>query len=473
MKKLFVISGIVLVVAFVVLTILPVKKTESPKISEPQQALEKGPQKTPEEIIKKKKKKTPAPVFEHRAVSLKILQQKARECMAKGKCPENILKLCGLTKVNGFVIDEKNRDIILFGKVDSTSPALYLEDFVIALRNAWWKYAPLKGYTYYYSAPGCSIDPNPKTIQKLQQVGGKILSTSGEVESSLKQWHAICSQPQKVRVLGIPFDSRFAKVMVDADYYMKELVDGSVSSEIPGFISLTDMTLAKVKKDVVQRRPISVPFLCMNRFWFFPGKNQYLEDKGVVFIKQCQVKLLTEEEFLTKRGEIAGKGRPNPLAQKFAEDFTAQYEEIAKRKPIYTELKNLFRFVALAKIMKYKDIPAEAQLDFNYFLSHCPLSRTPVSRTLPGLSHVKGFQHRQDFPGGYQIAQLWLPSCGGVAIDIRISKENFVKDETKALLELKKAILKTRPSPDALYWDFQAATKWIVKLKNMDKHLVS
>ena len=125
-----------------------------------------------------------------------------------------------------FSIDQINtgnwKRFTVFGKVDTTSPDLYLEDFVIALRNAWWKYASLKGYTYYYSAPGCSIDPNPKTIQKLQQVGGKILSTSGEVESSLKQWHAICSQPQKVRVLGIPFDSRFAKVMVDADYYMKE-----------------------------------------------------------------------------------------------------------------------------------------------------------------------------------------------------------------------------------------------------------
>lgn len=460
MKKLFVILGIALLIAFVVLTLFPVKKTESHKISESKQALEKEPQKMVEKIIKKNKK-TPALVFKYRAVSLKILQQKAKECMGKRKCPENILKLCGLTSIDGFVIDKKNKDIILFGKVDSTSPVLYLEDFVIALRNVWLKYAPLKGHTYYYSAPSCSIDPNPKTIQQLQQIEGNILSNSKEAKSSLEQWHAVCSQPQKVRVLGIPFDSRFAKVMVDADYYMKRLVDGSVSLEIPGFISLTDMTLAKIKEDIIQGRSISVPLVCMNRFWFFPGKNQYLEDKGVVFIKQCQVKLLTEQEFLTKRGEITGMGRPNPLAKKFADNFTVKYEEIARRKPIYRELENLFRFVALAKIMKYKDIPAEAELDLNYFLNHFPLSKTPVSHTLPGISHVKRFQHQQDIPGGYRIVQLWLPTCGGVDIDIRMSKKNFIKDTIKALIKLKKAILKARPFLYALYWDFQAAIKWI------------
>ena len=73
-----------------------------------------------------------------------------------------------------------------------------------------------------------------------------------------------------------------------------------------------------------------------------------------------------------------------------------------------------------------------------------------------GLSHVKGFEHRRDFPGGYQIAQLSLPSCGGVSIDIRISKANFVRDKTGRLFELRQAVLKARPSSDALYWDFPA-----------------
>jgi hypothetical protein len=275
----------------------------------------------------------------YRALSLNILQKMAQECIVKRKCPENILNLCGLTRVDGFVIDKKNRDIILFGKVFCPLPPLYLEDFVIALRNAWWKYAHLRGNTYYYSAPGCSIDPDPKVIRKLQQAGRKILSTSEGVKGGLKQWNNICSRPQMVRVLGIPFDTHFAKVMVKADYYMKRFVDGSISTGIPGLTSLTDMTLAEARKDIVKGRNISIPLICMNRLWFYPGKNEYLKDKGVVLIKICQVKLLTEEEFLTKTGKISGRGHPNPLAQKFTDDFSAKYKEVAQQIPIYKELR--------------------------------------------------------------------------------------------------------------------------------------
>ena len=399
-----------------------------------------------------------------RAVSLKVLQEKAKEeCMAKAECPKNILELCGLKKIFGFVIDEKNRDLILVGKVDTTSsPPLYLEDFLVALRNAWWKYAPLRGNTYYYSAPGCSIDPNPKTLQRLQEVGDRILSGAGEMENTLQKWDTICGEPQTVRVLGIPFDTHFAKITVDADYYMKRLVNGSVSLAIDGFESLTDMTLNKAKEDVIQNRPISMPLSCLNRFWFFPGENRYVEDKGVVLIKKCQVKLLTEEEFLTKRGQVAGTGQANPFAQRFSENFTTKYSEIAEKRQIYAELEGLFRFVALAKVMKFQAAPLEADVNLGYLLNRYPIRRTYVNRTLPGLSHVKGFEHRHDFPGGYQIAQLSLPSCGGVSIDIRISKANFIRDKTGRLHELRQAVLKARPSSDVLYWDVPAM--WIERL---------
>jgi len=398
-----------------------------------------------------------------RAVSLKVLQEKAKEeCMAKAECPKNILELCGLKKICGFVIDVKKRDLILVGRVDDSSPPLYLEDFVVALRNAWWKYAPLRGNTYYYSAPGCSIDPNPETLQRLQKVGSRILSGAEEIENTLQKWATICGEPQTVRVLGTPFDTHFAKITVDADYYMKRLVNGSVSLGIGGFESLTDMTLNKAKEDVIQGRPVSMSLSCLNRFWFFPGENRYVEDKGVVLIKKCQVKLLTEEEFITKRGQVAGTGQANPFAQRFSENFTIKYSEIAEKRQIYAELEGLFRFVALAKVMKFQAAPLEAGVNLDYLLNRYHIRRTYVNRTLPGLSHVKEFEHRRDFPGGYQIAQLRLPSCGGVAIDVRISEKNFVRDKMGWLRELRQTVLELRPSSDALYWDFP--TMWIERL---------
>ena len=391
--------------------------------------------------------------FRARAVSLKVLQERAKDCMTKGECPKNILQLCGLTKVTGFVVDGKNRDLIIVGEADTTSPPLFLEDFVVSLRNTWFKYAQLRGNTYYYSAPGCSIDPKQETLQKLQKLGGKIFSASGETGKIYQKWQAICGEPQDVVVLGIPFNTRFAKITVEADYYMKRLVNGSVSLAIKGFESLTDMTLNIAKEAIIHNRPISAPVMSLSRFWFFPGENRYVEDEGVVCIGKCQVKLLTEEEFLTKTGELAGTGKANILARKFSENFTGKYNHISQKKPIYTELEALFRFVALTKIMKFKGSLSEAELGINYLLNQYPIKSIHLASTLPGLSHVKRFEHRKDYAGGYQITKLQFPSCGGVAIDIRVRKKNFSKDKTGKLRKLRQAVLKSRPSRNALYWD--------------------
>jgi len=376
--------------------------------------------------------------------------------MATGECPKEVLQLCGLTKVSCFIVDQQNMDLVFVGNVASDAPALFLEDFVISLRNAWWKYAPLRGNTYYYSAPGCSIDPKQETFHKLQKIGLEIISASGEMETIYQEWQSICSEPQNVVVLGVPFNTRFARVTVEADYYMKRLVNGSVSLGIEGLESLTDLTLNAAKEDVLHNRSVSMPVSTVNRFWFFPGENRYVEDEGVVCVNTCEVKLLTEEEFLTRKGELAGTGRPNLLAQEFSQNFTIKYREIAQRRPIYAELESLFRFVALAQIMKFKDSIADSGLKIDYLLNLFPIKSISLVRTLPGLSHMKGFEHRREIPGGYQIAKLQFPSCGGVSIDIRVSKKDFSSDRTGKLRKFRQAVLRARPSQNALHWDVPA-----------------
>lgn len=381
---------------------------------------------------------------EGRAVSLKVLQQKVKNCIAHQDCSENIIEFCGLKEINGFVMDKKNGDIILVGKVDSISPSLYLEDFVISLRNTQGKYSP-------HLSPGCSIDPTPETLEELQKIREKDANYSTvKAEKFLKQWRTICVQPEQVRITGIPFDTRFAKVMVKADYYMKRVVDNSTLLEIEGFEDLSDMTLNKVKKDCVQDKSISLS-PSLNRFWFFPGKVLYIKNNGIIVIKQCQIRLLTEEEFLAKTGDVTGTGHPDPLAKKFAENFTKKYEEIAEKKPIYVELRSLFRFVALARAMNYKNAFSETGINLHYLLDEYPVEETYVDRTLSGISCVKNCEIGR---GSNNTVKLWLPSCGGVSMDIKITKNNFVPDETGKILEIKKAIIRGRPAPNALYWDF-------------------
>jgi hypothetical protein len=468
-----------------------------------------------------------------RALSLNVLQKQLAECIDGGRCSDDILHLAGITKIIGYTIDSKNRDIIIVGRVDDSLPPLYTEDFVVALRNSWHKYAKVMNNTSIFEYPGCSIDMRPAVARQLMdfsnslnewhqkvssQLNGAGMQSSAhlaelerqkkglqEYEAGLEkykaqlhkldkdqqspkgqnrlaglsaeykqyyaeyqnayrnyerafrryeeaitnnnslvrgyqdgdqnaqgQWCKICQQPQDVRVLGLPFDSRFGRIMVDADYHMKRLVNGSDDLHIDGFKSLTKLR---------ENERSASNQVDMNRFWFLPGDNSYVEDKGIVLIKNSDVRLETEEEFLSNTNKIQGRGHPDPLAKEFAETFTEKYAQIAQRNPIYKELEGLFRFVSLAQLLKYKNAPTKAGLNIDYLLNGFPEKKTHVDRTLGGLSYVG--------KGGY--TQM---TCGGVSIDIGISAKNISWDSTEQLLEMKQTILATRPSIDTLFWEY-------------------
>lgn len=392
-----------------------------------------------------------------RALSLNVLQQRLEPYHASGDYPSELAQLAGITRVNGYVVDEARKDLVLIGKPDPSLPPLYLEDLVIALNNARRLYAERRGNTIYYSYPGCSIDPDPQVIFKLQRLANQILGGRDEadLQRGIQQWQDICRSPQQVRVMGVPFHTRFAKVMVTADYDMKRLADGADSLAVPGFTSLMDMTLERAKSDLQGGRPISVPLAAMDRFWFYPGKNQYVEDAGIIAIQNCPVTLLTEAEFLTRGGQISGSGRAHIFAHQFAQSFTEHYQELAQQRPILAELEGLFRLVALAKIIVFKSPHLEVDFNPDAFCEKYRSMLTPVDQSLSGRHNVKGFSLRQDFPDGYQIAQLWLPSCGGVSIEINVVQQNFISDQSGKLLQHKQNVIDTRPvNKDELYWEF-------------------
>jgi uncharacterized protein DUF1598 len=390
-----------------------------------------------------------------RALSLKVLQQQL-QAEAKGrKFSKNVLEFGGIKRLMGYVVDRDHQDLIVYGQSEPASaPALHLEDLVIALRNAWLRYAPLERNTYQYSYPGCSIDPDPATIARLDQIGQQLQQANPAESMSrvIESWHRTCKEWQRVVVLGVPFNSRFAQVMVKADYDMKLLVDGSDAVPVPGLESLTGMKLAEVRKVVLNNQPIKVSLVGMNRFWFYPGANRYQEQDGVVWIQECPIRLLTEPTTVSTSGNYVPTGGKDPLAMKFADDLTLLYEKVAAERPIYAELEGLFRIVALAKLLHSQSAPERAGVDLSYLLNDFSVEETRVDTRLPGRSAVQEFKHEQKLPDGVLTTQFWLPSCGGVGINIDARSEQ-IKRTMPELAELQPAILRARPSPDALLWD--------------------
>ena len=387
-----------------------------------------------------------------RAVSMRNLQRQLKECSARQKCPDIIAKLANLTRISGFIIDQNNQDLLLFGEVENKAPALYTEDFIVALRNVLLQYAHSRHRTQYYESPGCSIDPDPEVFRELNRISQEILSASSneKIEKGIAQWLSECKQPQQLRVFGVPLDSRFAKIMIEADYNMKRLVDGSIPLNMGNFVSLADMRIAQVKQSFFENKkpPVISP---LNRFWFYPGDRGLTYDDEIFIINKCGVKLLTEITYFSHKNKLMGKNQTDDLAQQFANNFTKFYREIAQQQPIYWDLENLFRFVMLANVMKRQEVLQLVNLD--YLVEEFEIPAIKVSTTLPGIGNVKSVNYERGDKDRLYSLKLWLPTCGGVSIAFDIRDNDFVKDETGKLSKIRDSITQSRPSFNALFWD--------------------
>jgi hypothetical protein len=409
-----------------------------------------------------------------RAVSLRALQSALVEGPSK-----QAEALCGMTRVTGFVVDRKGRDIVLVGVADPSFPPLQLQDFVVALRSSWLRYATIKGRVRYYTSPGCSIDPDPGVICRLQELGVKIATNMGpdEARRHVEEWRCIGASPQKVRVMGVPFDSHFARVMVDADYKMKRYVNGTAPRSVPGLLSLSEIIMSVAREDLAAGRRVSVPAHSVSRFWFCPGETSYYESDSAYVLDTCRIVLLTEEEFLSESNILRGCGRPNPLARQFADSFTANLPALVKNDPIFAQLDGLFRFVAIARIMADNNVVSGSGLGLSYLLDRYKLPKTYLARQLPGVVHVAEASVDREVEIGTMTYNLTLPSCGGVSMDVkpkRVLRPRVVVKQgsgSKGAAQpgvvsadasvrkpalLRKIVLSARKSPASLSWDFPA-----------------
>lgn len=422
-----------------------------------------------------------------RAVSLNALVA----AIKSGSQTDQAKTLCGITRLRGYLPDADSKDIVLLGIVDPDLPPLHLEDLVVAMRNVWGGYNRVSGHIQYYADPGCSIDPNPAVIAQLRdfQATHPTPTTLEALNARTEDWKKIGSQPQKVRVLGVPFDCRFAKVMVDADYYMKRIVNGSVDLGIDGLHSLSDLDIEATRQQMRAGKSSTGEGGSLSRFWFSPGDSTYEVRGGATLLQTCEVKLLTEKEYLNELGVIADMGRPDPAADLFARGFSEKYDQIAAQRPIYKELKALFGFVAIARLMKDDHMQRTAGSSIAYLLQSYKVPNVPVSRAVNGLTQVRPIDETVDTPRGTARLNVLQSSCGGVSMSVRPRRIKTVKPYVPAAAvpiaaapataasksaptvfashtttkpakpkasqakSIKRAVLGSRKSPTAMSWD--------------------
>jgi hypothetical protein len=389
-----------------------------------------------------------------RSISLHKLAQALAECQPRGDCSAELMDLGGMTTVRGFVIDAEAHDVILSGLVEPGAPNLAIEDFVVALRSAKHLYGHSEGNTFYYSNPGVSIDPDPRSISRLGEIARQIRPIRNEADvarndATWDAWCDACRVNQKVSVFGIPFNSHFAHVMFDADYRMKGLADGT--EEISGVDNIKKLTLDEWSRDVAAGSISPSVRSSLTRFWFYPGDHTYDKADGAVTIVSTAVKLLDEDQHVSRQGELTASNKVNAMSRKFACDFSRHYPAIARegRFRVYTELADLFRWLALARLMVAETAFEHAGYEPDWWLTGFRVPAAAVPSAVVGVASLI----KENVRSGNAIGYLRAPSCGGV--DASFDDRNLhVANGMPGLSPLlwKSSVLASRPGPDAVAW---------------------
>jgi hypothetical protein len=293
-----------------------------------------------------------------RKVSLRHLEAAIAECRkANKKLPDDVCFLGGLQQIRYVLVYPEQKDIVLVGpgdgwKVDDRGnvvgvangrPIMLLDDLVVALRSA---------QQSQQSDITCSIDPTSEGLQKLRdyvstlRTIGDPKTTSANIEQTLGM--------QQITFSGVPTTSHFARVLVTADYRMKRLAMGfeKPPAHIRGLPSFLQMMSAGPRG-----MSASLP-----RWWLEPKYDALLRDAAGLSweLQGGSVKALTEEDFLTANGSKEHTGKASPVAQKWADNMTAKYDDLSVAMPIFGDLRNCMELAIVGTLIVKENLPAKS-----------------------------------------------------------------------------------------------------------------
>jgi len=304
-----------------------------------------------------------------RMVSLSRLQEAIAACQKAGTpLPDEIRYLAGLQRVKYVFVVPELHDIVLAGPAEgwtinnvgdvvgrsSGQPVLQLDDLLVALRSA---DAARRG------GISCSINPRPEGVAAFQEfnkgirAGDDLNATMKEIERRLG--------PQQITVTGVPESSRFAHVLVAADYQMKRLGMNFDASPVKGLKSYLEMTAAGAR-----------PKNMMPRWWMAANYEPLAKDQeGLAWELRGQgVKCMAEEDFITSTGQAQGTGKANPVAQKWADTMTSKFNELSDQLAIFRELRNCMDLSVVASLIEKENMADKAD---------CRLTLLMDARQLP------------------------------------------------------------------------------------------
>lgn len=289
-----------------------------------------------------------------RMISLSRLQDAIAACQTAGTpLPDEIRYLAGLQRVRYVFVMPEMHDIVLAGPAEGWTindagdvvgrtngqPVLQLDDLLVALRTS---------DAARRTAISCSINPRPEGLAAFQEFN-KGIRAGDDLDATMKEIERRLG-PQTITVTGVPESSRFAHVLVAADYQMKRLGMHFDPSPVKGLKSYMEMISGGQPKNM------------MPRWWMAANYEPLAKDaEGLAWELRGQgVKCMAEEDFITTGGETHASGKANPVSQKWADTMTAKFDELSDHLPIFRQLRNCMDLAVTASLIEKENMADKA-----------------------------------------------------------------------------------------------------------------
>jgi hypothetical protein len=370
-----------------------------------------------------------------RKVSLATVIAALDESLATGgTVSAEVLFLGGLQRVSHVFVDPVGHDIILAGPaeritVDATGtvvgatsrrPLLQLEDLVVALRAI---DAAREG------GMQCSIDPTPEGIKRLRAMLSR-RQTIGNPQATFKAMEEAVG-PQAVTVAGVPGDSRFARVLVAADYRMKRIGMGLEESGVAGLPSYLSLIPAG-------GRAATLP-----RFWLEAEYEPLSHDPDELAwrIDGRRMKCLTESDVAARDGIRRGAAAKDQVAEKWCAAMTTQYDDLAAVEPVFAELVNCVDLAVVAALIHGRQLADRAELNLDLLLDaqRLPLPTYEVPTSVPTVA------------SGLKKGNTWVLSASG-GVQFQPWQFAAADREVAELRDERLAAVSARPA-SGCHWD--------------------
>ncbi len=295
-----------------------------------------------------------------RMVSLRKLDEKIAQCMqANQPLPDEVKYLAGLQRVQYVFADADGKDVILAGPaegwqvnamgnvvgVTTGRPVLHLDDLLVALRFA---DAARNG------GVSVSMDPTAEGLQRWTNYRAQQKTIGPDPQATIHGLEQAMGA-QNISINGVPASSRFANVLVAADYRMKRLAMGFDPLPVAGmqnYMQLIGAAAANVTN-------------VMPRWWLAPRYEPLLTDAdGMSWeLRGPGVMAMAEEDLVNAVGQrVKTTQAVSPNVRKWADSLTAHYEEISQKDPVFAELRNCMDLAVVGALLMKEQLMEKADL---------------------------------------------------------------------------------------------------------------